>query len=339
MFKSLFGGNDADEEPQADERLDGEQQAGDPAAGQPGQPADTMAGNGDGVLADEGPDVGELDVRMGELQDDVDSVESSLRALESSQEEFADTIEEMDERVRQLVGIYDRLSAAENPFVDADDTAGAGHTDGAGSVDNGESADSSEDRTVTAGTAPNGHENESVVSFDDLEQRGGSKNGAGHAADGVADDELSGEGEDGGTDTDRDQDREPGEQPEPEPERAPAAESERTPPAGPERPAAGGPGREPVLESVPDSYAGEVLVMEWLSVLMDGSGPADALRAVGHYEDAGWISQEVRDHLVDVIGGPTLDVHVDPTQSRESTADEHAVSYRYLSVLAQLDGV
>lgn len=326
MFESLFGGDDTDEEEEhADGGVDGGQPPEEPAAG---QPADPMAGDGEGPPVDEGPDVGELDVRMGELQDDVDSVESSLRTLESSQAEFADTIEEMDERVRQLVGIYDRLSAAENPFVDPGEAADTGHANGTGTQGNGEGAGHPADGAAAAGTASDGGE-ASVVSFDDLEQQGNGANGDSHPADDTAADGPSGNGEGGREATDRDQHRAPDGQQDPERAHASSAESGR----------GDIPGRRPVLESVPDSYAGEVLVMEWLSVLMEGSGPADALRAVGHYEDAGWISREVRDHLVDVIGGPTLDVHVDPTRSSESTADEHAVSHRYLSVLARLDDV
>lgn len=333
MFERLFDRNGADEEQQAEERRGGAQPPGDPAApgqpGQPGQPADPMAGDGQGALTDDGPDVGELDVRLGELEEDVDSLESSLRAVRSSQDEFADTIEEMSDRVRQLVGVYDRLSAAENPFVD--DAADAGIADGGGS------AGRPGDGATAGGTGSDGQQ-EDVVSFDDLEQDRDGEGGADHPADDGAGDEPSDDGEvNTGVDADRDRDRDwngdqdPGGRQEPERERAPPVE--------PEEGAAAVPDRRPVLESVPDSYAGEVLVMEWLSVLMEGSGPADALRAVGHYEDAGWISREVRDHLLDVIGGPTLDVHVDPTQSRESTADEHAVSYRYLSVLAHLDDI
>ena len=334
MFESLFGGDDTDEDEQADEGVDGGQAPAEPAAGQPGQPADPMAadGEGEGPPVDEGPDVGELDVRMGELQDDVDSVESSLRTLESSQAEFADTIEEMDERVRQLVGIYDRVSAAENPFVD-DDDAGEGHTDGTEGQENGESPGHGAAEPAAAEEGSDGHGEESVVSFDDLEQQGNGADGAGHSTNGAAEDGSPGAGENGRADGGHGQSggRGSGGAQEPEPE--------HTSPAEPGQAAGDTPERGPVLESVPDSFAGEVLVMEWLSVLMEGSGPADALRAVGHYEDAGWISREVRDHLVDVIGGPTLDVHVDPTQSSESTAEEHAVSHRYLSVLAHLDDV
>ena len=335
MFESLFGGDDTDEEEQVDGGVDGGQPPAEPAGG---QPADPMAGDGEGEgpPVDEGPDVGELDVRMGELQDDVDSVESSLRTLESSQAEFADTIEEMDERVRQLVGIYDRVSAAENPFVDPGEAADAGHENGAEGQENGESPGHGATEPATAGTGSDDHGEGSVVSFDDLEQQGNGANGAGHSTNGAADDGSAGTGEHDRADGGHDQSggrgsggaQEPGSGPEPE----------HAPPAEPGQ-AGDVPRRRPVLESVPDSFAGEVLVMEWLSVLMEGSGPADALRAVGHYEDAGWISREVRDHLVDVIGGPTLDVHVDPTQSSESTADEHAVSHRYLSVLARLDDV
>ena len=332
MFERLFGRNDDDEEGRTDQRRDGGQPPGDPAApgqpGQPGQPGDLMAGDddgeGDGEGADDGPDVGELDVRLGELEEDVDSLESSLRAVRSSQEEFADSIEEMDDRVRRLVGIYDRLNAAENPFVD-DPDARARETNGGADTAGGSGGAGPGGPTTPAQTDHAGEEG-SVVSFDDLE---GGDHGDG---DGDGDGDLGRSHEDSSSD---------GEHPPEGASDGAGADGDgaHAPPSAPVSEAVSDPDTRPVLESVPDSYAGEVLVMEWLSVLMEGSGPADALRAVGHYEDAGWISREVRDHLVDVIGGPTLDVHIDPTQSRESTADEHAISYRYLSVLTQLDDV
>lgn len=87
------------------------------------------------------------------------------------------------------------------------------------------------------------------------------------------------------------------------------------------------------LETVPEGYAAEVLLLEWLSTLTAVSGPAGALRAIDHYEEVGWISPAVRRHLIDLLGGPSLDVFVDPTQPDEPTAQQHAQSYNYLRVL------
>ncbi len=87
------------------------------------------------------------------------------------------------------------------------------------------------------------------------------------------------------------------------------------------------------LETVPEGYAAEVLLLEWLSTLTAVGGPAGALQAIDHYEEVGWISPAVRRHLIDLLGGPSLDVFVDPTQPDEPTARQHAQSYNYLRVL------
>jgi len=249
---------------------------------------------------DQGPDTEDLDVRLTELEEDIDATESSLRTLRSSQEEMAASVEEMNDTIRQLAGMYDRIAAQQNPFVDDDEPA-----------------------DVVGEPAEDG---EGVVSFEDLQEEETDDGGSEHGDDtGDAD---RAEREDwaparGGDEPDG-----------PEPDhREPPAAGETAPPVEtaptPERPT-------PLLSSVPDGYAGDVLVMEWLAMLMDESGPAGALRAVEYYEDVGWISADARDRLVDVIGGPALDVFVDPKQPREPTAEEHADSHGYLRVISQL---
>jgi len=99
----------------------------------------------------------------------------------------------------------------------------------------------------------------------------------------------------------------------------------------------GGPDRRPLLETVPEGYAGDVLLMEWLSRLVERSGPAGALRAVEHYHDLGLVSTAVRDHVVEVLGGPSLDVFVDPMQPHEPTIEEHEVSTTYIKALGRLE--
>ena len=90
------------------------------------------------------------------------------------------------------------------------------------------------------------------------------------------------------------------------------------------------------LETVPEGYAADVLLLEWLSTLTAVGGPAGALQAIDHYEEVGWISTTVRRHLIDLLGGPSLDVFVDPTQPDEPTARQHAQSYEYLQALQVL---
>jgi len=238
----------------------------------------------------DGPEPAELDARIDDVADDVERTRSSVRTLESSQEELADSIEDVHDTVRELAGLYDRVQAAENPFVDdpghvrAEEPHDGAHDDGGGN----------EDEVVSESDA------EDVVSFDDLASEG-------------------------------DEPEPPKAETEPEP---PKSDREPEPPNAEAEPAP--PKSEPILASVPDGYAGDALAMEWLAGLMEQSGPAGALRAVEHYESSGWISTEVRDHLVDLVAGPDLDVFVDPMQPREPTAAEHVESGAYLRALAAL---
>jgi len=234
----------------------------------------------------DGPEPAELDARIDDVADDVEQTRSSVRALESSQEELAESIEEVHDTVRELAGLYDRVQAAENPFVDDPGHVRADepHDGESGNEDEPESESDAED----------------VVSFDDLASGG-------------------------------DEPEPPKTEAEPEPAKA---DGEPEPPNAEGEPAL--PESGPILASVPDGYAGDALAMEWLAGLMEQSGPAGALRAVEHYESSGWISTEVRDHLVDLVAGPDLDVFVDPMQPREPTAAEHVESGAYLRALAAL---
>lgn len=267
---------------------------------------------------DDGPDGTEVGVRVDEIEEQLDSTESSLSALRSSQEEMAGSIEEMNDTVRQLVGIYDRLTAEENPFTDDSAATGEGNTV---SLMTGAERDATTNstrgttnaRTPSAETATaDVSDDDGVVSFDDLLEQTG--------------DELS--------EADRStEDSSPGDEP---PSGKPAnptgSDAQDGTSSSTMNEADGG----PVLVSVPEGYAGDILVMEWLATLMDSSGPAGALRAINHYESIGWISPEVKDRLVDTIGGPELDIFVDPNQPSEPTADEHAVSHEYIRVLNRL---
>ena len=242
---------------------------------------------------DTGPNTEDLNVRLSEVEEDIDATESSLRSLRSSQEEMAASVDEMNDTIRRLAGMYDQIAAQQNPFVDDEEPDDGGsehgqHEDAPGAMEH-------EDGPETTA-----HEH------DGTPEQTGSQNG-------------DGSHEQGSTEPDHHET---------------SAVDSTSAPVGMETDASERP--TPLLSSVPEGYAGDVLVMEWLAMLMNESGPAGALRAVEYYDDVGWISSEVRDHLVNVIGGPALDVFVDPTRPREPTADEHVESQNYLRVIGHL---
>lgn len=320
----MFGRNNDDEPaPPAEDdtgtNADAKQTAAEPTeiADEPDEPAEPAA--------PDGPDPAELDVRISELEDDIDSTESTVRAVQNSQEEVVDSIDQMNETVRKLTGVYDRLMTEENPFVDSRQTGAS--QNGTGQASHNHAAES-----VDAEAA--------VIGFEDLDTSDDEP---------VAESTTHKSADDDDADT-REAENEAAAAPEPDHDR-PAA-STATPTEDPTTtPAAPGMGssthdtasaageQSPMLEILPEGYAGEVLVMEWLGELVEQSGPAGALRAMEHYEEVGWISPEVKRRLIDTIGGPSLDVFIDPTKPREPTGAEHHASYQHLTVLAELNRI
>lgn len=332
----MFGINDddpdSDDEPEREAETDTEGKREDPLEAL-ADPVDASGQDADGQSADDGLDVAEVDARLDELESELDSTESSLRSLQSSQEEMAGSLEEVNDSVRQLVGVYDRVIAEENPFLEnsGDDTGTFSMSSASPASENGNGHQNRDG----SGGQPHSTDDEPVVSFDDLVEQ--------------ADDAPSRERQ---TPENASTEEAPTDHSAaPDPDGEPDAATAQATPDGPTGPTTAGPDThqnespesasdsEPLLTSVPDGYVGDVLVMRWLAALMDRSGPAGALRAVNYYETVGWISPEVRNRLVDTIGGPALDVFVDPTQPREPTADEHALSREYLCVLDRLTEV
>lgn len=241
----------------------------------------------------------ELTVRLDDIEAELERKDSSLRAVRSGQEELAESIDEVNDTVRQLLGVYDQLTTEQNPFAEPDEplfeTAGDGAAADAGEPAAGQ-VDASARVDVAGPASADGRAHESApdddtVSFDDL--RDGSE------------EEFLWEAE------------EPAEEPVDD---GPVAES----------------AEGLWLGSLPAGYAGDVLVMEWLAVLMSRTGPAGAFRAVRHYEEIGWISPEVKRGLVDLLGGPDLDLHVDPSRPAEPTAADHQDSVSFIRTLRTL---
>jgi hypothetical protein len=327
-----------------------EWQSGDlPADGAGPGPTSAEADGGTAPDRDPGAVAGatteELDVRIDELEEELESTGASVRAIQSSQEEMADAVEEVNDTVRRLVGVYDRLAAEQNPFLDGPDEAadgasvvgdaaaaggtaptddvgpdGRAGTEADGDADDGvddvddDAAHDAPDAADAADAATNG-EDDGVVSFADLRD-----GGPGDGSDGPVDGGDAGDGEDGRGERPADSPFGPG-------------SGGTTNGRGTAAPSGAGDG--PLLAALPDGYAGEVVAMEWLSTLMAESGAAGAVRAVEHYEDAGWISPAVTRRLVDVVAAPGID-DAGPDRLREPTAADHARSYGYVRVLRRL---
>ncbi len=286
--------------------------------------------------------VEDLEYRIDELEAELGSVANTVSATQRTQEDTAETIEDLDTTVRRLLGVYDRLTSEANPFTDGgsedhrfdlldDDVSGdeldaaadgAPETDPEPPVDDESGADHEDGTDPVPGeptpepngvpaTDGNGTGNGETVTFADLKR---------DAAEPAPESEPE---------------REPEPVVEPELEQEPEREPTETVEAAP---AAGGePDPDPALLSgLGEGYSTDVLVFQWLSMLVEESGPAGALKALDYYETVDWIGPRVREHLETALGGPVIDVDVDPAQPRDLTADNHADSYEYVLRLREL---
>jgi flagellar protein FlaE len=87
---------------------------------------------------------------------------------------------------------------------------------------------------------------------------------------------------------------------------------------------------KPYLESVPDTYAAEFVVFEWLEFLLMHAGYKGAADALGYYESIDWITEDVAGQLNDYLLG------IDESGSNEGNdldVDDHLLSLVYVAKL------
>ncbi len=283
---------------------EGEEDEDEPPAGSAEAEAAPVGPPGGAAQAPEGPAPAELSSRIDELEDDIESTNTSLSEIQNTQRETMESVDEVNETVRRLAGIYDQVAASQNPFVDGDE--GGSPAEDTPVVDDPPTG--GRDDATDAHGDESGAAAADSVSFDDAGSTSDTTDTGPTAADSVSFDDLD-SAPDGGQNGEPDGGGDTG---------------------------ASASADEYVLEAVPEGYAAELLVMEWLSRLIQRSGPAGAFRAVEQYHDVGMISTATRDHAIEVIAGPSLDVFVDPTESDEPSVEEHRVSSAYLRALERL---
>ncbi|SER19794.1 FlaD/FlaE family flagellar protein [Natrinema salaciae] len=278
-------------------------------------------------------DLDDLFYRIEELEEELDDKESTLGTVQDSQQQVADQVEEMNDTVRQLLGVYDMLTDDVNPFTGAgeerngfgvfgeDDATreestegGMGVADGGSTVDAGTETVSFDDlkgviEDAAAQSERAGRDGGETITFD--EDGGDGDASAAADADDTSVEVQATESVDGPEDDESD-------------ETADAADGD-------------GGGSDVTLETLADTYATDIIVLEWLTDLVRTAGPAATLRAISYYAEIGWIDKEVRDHLEATLSGPDLDIHVDPGATPEElTAEDHADSYTYIMKLQEI---
>jgi archaellum component FlaD/FlaE len=314
-FTRLMSGSDGEETAGAE--MSTEELGGGELDGQPPEMGTTDADNAnEGEQSADDQRVVELEHRIDQLEDRLDDQDATLETMRHSQDDVADRVDDLNDTVREVLGIYDRLVAESNPFV----TDESGDDEAFGLLDD----DTSASAAAAAGTAGDhrtpGHADPSEAPQDSSSESNGQDEDVVGFADLIDETDAS-------ENPDATHDREHAH----EGEHASRDDSANTP-TGESVPDAAGSG--PYLTSIDGSYAVDTIVFEWFGELIETAGPSETLRAIGYYEDIGWIDSEVAGTLETYLGGPSLDVHVDPSTPTELTADDHAQSYQYIRKLA-----
>ncbi len=90
---------------------------------------------------------------------------------------------------------------------------------------------------------------------------------------------------------------------------------------------------KPYLSSLPEHYAAENLVFEWLEFLLLHAGYQGALEALDYYESVDWITEECESTLNDYMLGLEEGAGSDGT---ELDIDDHLLSLVYIAKLASM---
>jgi archaellum component FlaD/FlaE len=303
---------------------------------------------------DQEEQVENLEHRIDSMKEDLERSTSQIESIQSSQEEVAERVEDINGTVRQLLGIYDQLTASANPFVEGgnqtqmdDDVDGfglGGEPDLDGATDEMPPADAVETETADPEAEPADEDladnevvveatepgDEDAVSFDDLKSESETVEAGDDGQQAVQEQREQ-------EDTNADDT-----QLEVEPlsdeaaQMSEAAEESRSHERASKGSRTGAPGSrsDATLPALADTYATDILVFEWLTDLVTSAGPAATLRAIAYYEEIGWISPEVKAYLEDALSGPDLDMTVDPSRDpNELNAEDHAESYEYIMKL------
>lgn len=90
---------------------------------------------------------------------------------------------------------------------------------------------------------------------------------------------------------------------------------------------------KPYLAALPEHYAAEHLVFEWLEFLLLHAGFKGATEALAYYESVGWVAEDVQDDLEDYLLG--IDDQA-ATEDNDLEIDDHMLSLVYVAKLAAM---
>jgi len=90
---------------------------------------------------------------------------------------------------------------------------------------------------------------------------------------------------------------------------------------------------KPYLDALPETYAAEFVIFEWLEFLLMHSGYQGADEALAYYESIDWLTEGVRGDLSDYLLG------IDETATNDDndlSVDDHMLSLVYIAKLTAM---
>lgn len=96
---------------------------------------------------------------------------------------------------------------------------------------------------------------------------------------------------------------------------------------------AGDTAEKPYLSALPENYAAEFVVFEWLEFLLMHSGYQGADEALDYYADIDWVTEEVQSDLSEYLLGIDESATND---GNELTVDDHMLSLVYIAKLSAM---
>lgn len=345
MLDWLTGGDDADGDDSSE--APGDDLLGDADWDEGGEMEDDL--DFDEMESDDESDVEELAHQVEEFEEEIGSMSSTINTIQHENDEIGEDLEELKDNVRKLLEIYEMVTRGVNPFSD-DDSFQSGSGGGAFDLFGGE-----EDEVVAGGDVDDidtddmldddfeddtfeefEESNDSLEepqSFDDLKEEYETGDADWEDGEEVNDDDEA-------LDLEPDESDELEDDPDDLVDEDISEEEEDEPnPSRSDRNGAGGQsdvlGEKPYLNTIPDGYASDLLVMQWLSDLQDAGDSASVANTIEYYREIGWISDTVAEELHSFIPGLSgIDVTEDPLAISSLPYDDHRQSLWYIHQLA-----
>ena len=317
-----------------------------------------------------GAAVQDLEHRVNNMESELAQLSSTVNTVRSENEEIATSVGDIEENVRKLLEIYEMVTRGVNPFVE--DTQGGALGGGGGGFgesdfglfddDEEEAADDGDDidDDIADADAESFFDDDAFDEVEDEDELTDELNEGDDAGEfgeevdaessggGTSFQELKEEFDSGEAEWADDIEAEESEDPtgeievelddglseeaeENEADDAAVEEFEFDDAVEPE-PSRGEDGK-PYLEALPSGYVVDLVVMEWLDYLVTEFGEQSAIWTVDYYEQIDWISEPVKEQLMDYLQGFS-DTERDPADVAgpiEMDIDDHIRSLTFIS--------